>query len=118
MFFGHRMWDSESERIGKLRCTPLGYALHVLSDIAGFVGLLLTVGLIPFGMVCWLVGTFSSAWLWLFAVPLALVIMCEVLYHVSWRLAMRKRFYYDGDAREASWFENGERVTFTTRRLS
>ena len=35
------MWDNESERIGKQRCTPLGYALHVVSDLIGFLGLLL-----------------------------------------------------------------------------
>jgi hypothetical protein len=32
MLFINPMWNSETERIGKQRCTPLGYALHGISE--------------------------------------------------------------------------------------
>jgi hypothetical protein len=41
MLFINPMWDNEAERIGKQKCTPLGYALHAISDLIGFIALLL-----------------------------------------------------------------------------
>ena len=39
--FINPMWDHEAERIGKKRCSPLGYALHEVSDGIGFLALAL-----------------------------------------------------------------------------
>ena len=33
MLFIHPMWDNESQRIGKQKCTPAGYALHVIAEM-------------------------------------------------------------------------------------
>ena len=44
MFFFHPMWDHESERISKQRCTPVGYALHVVADLLGLAGFVLLIG--------------------------------------------------------------------------
>lgn len=44
MLFIHPTWDHESQRIGKQKCIPVGYALHVIAGMIGFVGLLLLFG--------------------------------------------------------------------------
>ena len=40
MLFIYPMWDNESQRIGKQKCTPKGYNLHVIAELLGFIGLL------------------------------------------------------------------------------
>jgi len=112
MFFINPMWDHESERIGKQRCTPRGYALHAISDLIGLLGLLLLLASGAYLGYRGMVGTFRPGLLWLFAVPFGLAIVSSALFHYSWALARRKGFRYDYDAREASWIENGERQTY------
>jgi hypothetical protein len=106
------MWDNESERIGKQKCTALGYALHVISDYIGLIGLLLVVAICVYLSYRGIAGTFYAGLLWLFAVPFGLAIIGSVLYRYSWFLAYRKGFSYDFDACEASWIENGQRQTY------
>jgi hypothetical protein len=43
--FINPMWDSKSQRLGKQKCTPRGYWLHAVSDLAGFFVLVLLHGL-------------------------------------------------------------------------
>jgi hypothetical protein len=112
MLFFNPMWNNESERIGKQKCTPIGYALHVISDYLGLIGLLLLVGIGAFLTYRGVAGTFHSVWLWLFAVPFGLAIVGSILYRYSWFLAYKKGFSYDFDEREASWIENGQRQTY------
>jgi hypothetical protein len=112
MLFIHPMWDHESQRIGKQKCTPAGYALHVIAELIGFLGLLLLLG-VPAVLACsWLAGRFHASLGWLFAVPFGLGIVSEVLFQYSWWLALRKGFHYDYERSEASWFEAGERRTY------
>jgi hypothetical protein len=110
MLFIHPMWDSETQRLGKKACTPAGYALHVFAEWIGFLGFLILV----ISGIVWL-------WRWLAGAPrglavagltLALVmgVTSEVIFHVSWRLALRRGFQYDGH--EASWSENGSRKSY------
>jgi hypothetical protein len=87
MFFINPMWDSEAERIGKQRCTPLGYVLHGLSDTLGFVGLLFLLGVVPYVGYRVIVGAFRTSVLWLFSIPLGLAIIGSILYRASWVLA-------------------------------
>jgi hypothetical protein len=105
MWFINPMWDHESERIGKQKCTRLGYALHATSDLIGFLGLALLFGL----GIARIVRQFPT---WMFVIPFALGAIGSALYRYSWMLARRKGFRYDYDSREASWLENGERRTY------
>ncbi len=112
MLFINPMWDNESERIGKQRCTPFGYTLHVISDLIGFLGLLLLLATGAYVSYRGIVGTFHSGLLWLFAIPFGLDFVGTALFHYSWVVARRKGFRYDYGTREASWIENGERQTY------
>ncbi len=112
MLFIHPMWDHESQRVGKQKCTPAGYALHVLAEWVGLVGLLL--------LLIWpavlarraVIGTIEWGHLWPLAVPLGVGAVSEVLFRLSWRLASRRGFRYDYAQSEASWLEAGERRTY------
>jgi hypothetical protein len=112
MLFINPMWDNEAERIGKQRCTPLGYAIHGISDLLGFVALLLLFGIVVYLSYRGIVGTFRGSLLWLFPIPFGLAIIGTVLYRISWVLALRRGFRYDYDTREASWMEHGQRRTY------
>jgi hypothetical protein len=112
MLFINPMWDNESQRIGKQKCTPLGSALHSLSDLIGFISLLLLFGTgVYLGYRCF-VGTFHTSLLWLLTVPFGLAILGAALFRYSWMLARKKGFSYDYESREASWIENGQRQTY------
>ena len=65
MLFINPMWDSESERIGKQKCTPLGYKLHGISDLIGFASLLLLLVTGVYLRYRSVVGTYHSTLLWL-----------------------------------------------------
>ena len=112
MLFIHPMWDHESQRIGKQKCTPLGYALHGIADLLGLVGLLLLLGLGVYLAYKGITGGFHASLLWLLSIPFGAGLVSEVLYQISWAMASRRGFEYDYETREASWDENGERVTF------
>jgi hypothetical protein len=110
--FIHPMWDHESQRIGKQKCTPTGYALHGIGEMIGILGLLFLF-VAPTILVCkWSSGTFEAALFWLLAVPFGLGVVSEILVQLSWRLALRKGFKYDYERCEASWIEAGERRTY------
>jgi hypothetical protein len=112
MLFIYPMWDNESQRIGKQKCTPLGYALHGVAELLGFIGLLFLLGTAAYLAYRGFAGTFRVSLLWLLAVPFVLGVIGEGLYWYSWRLAAKKGFHYDYDTREASWVEDGRRRTF------
>jgi hypothetical protein len=112
MLFIHPMWDNESQRIGKQRCTPVGYAIHVIAELIGLSGLLLLLAVPVFLLWEGINGSFRASHLWLFLVPFGVGIISEVLIQFSWWLALRKGFRYDYDQREASWDEAGERRSY------
>jgi hypothetical protein len=106
------MWDSESQRIGKQKCTPTGYALHAIAERIGFAGLLMLL-IVPAILTWkWFAGTFRSSFFWLLAVPFGLGLISEGLFRYSWWLALRKGFHYDYERREASWMDGRERHTY------
>lgn len=112
MFFLHPMWVDESQRIGKQRCTPVGYALHIVAELIGFCGALLFL-MAPIMMAMhWLRGTFQPWMWWLWAASLTLGVISEVLYQFSWWLADRQGFEYSHEQRESSWIVGGERKSF------
>jgi hypothetical protein len=112
MLFIHPMWDHESQRIGKQKSTPAGYALHGIAELIGFLGLLFLVALPAVLAWRWFAGTFHASLWWLLAVPFGLDIVSEVLFQYSWWLALRKGFRYDYERCEASWLVAGERRTY------
>jgi hypothetical protein len=112
MLFLHPMWDHESQRIGKQRCTPTGYALHVIAELIGLAGLLLLLALAVVLMTKAVAGTFRAAHLWLLVIPFGLDILSEALFQYSWWLARKKGFHYDYERCEASWMEAGVRRTY------
>ena len=103
------MWDHESERIGKRKCTPAGYALHVIAEMIGFLGLLFLFAVPGVLVWKWRTGTFDASLFWLFAVPFGLGVVSEVLFQFSWWLALRKGLRYDHERCVASWMEAGVR---------
>jgi hypothetical protein len=110
--FIYPMWDHESQRIGKQKCTPRGYALHGIAELFGVSGLLLLIGLPVYLILEAVAGSFVRSMLWLLVLPLGFALVGQALYQFSWLLASRKAFSYDYDKHEASWLENGERVTY------
>ena len=112
MLFIHPMWHDESERIGKQKCTPTGYALHGIAELIGLAGLV-SLFVVP-GILFreWWVGTFGLRLFGLFALPVGLGIVSEVMFQFSWWLAHRKGFRYDYEQSEASWMEAGERRSY------
>lgn len=112
MFFINPMWDSESQRIGKMKCTPMGYKLHGISDGLGFLGLLCFIGLIIFLTVLGFRGSFKYSYLWLFLIPFCLDVLATLLHAHSWRMAEKNGFEYNFESREAGWIEDGERIVY------
>lgn len=106
------MWDSESERIGKQKCTPMGSVLHGIGELIGFLGLLALLAFAIWLGWSWMRGSFRAALWWWVALPLGMGILSEVVVQYSWWLAFKKGFRYDGDKRESSWMDGGERQTY------
>ena len=115
MLFIYPMWDTESQRIGKQKCTPLGYRLHVLAELIGFIGLLILLGICVFLVSEGISGSFHSSLLWLLTIPFGFGFIGQLLFQFSWFLASRKGFEYDYEKAEASWFEKGKRVTYRSQ---
>lgn len=112
MLFIYPMWDNLSQQIGKQKCTPLGYTLDSLARQLGVVGLLLLVAVSSYLGFRAITGTFhASLGCWL-TVPFSAGVTAEIMYQISLKLADRKGFEYDYENREASWLENGKRVTY------
>jgi hypothetical protein len=108
-----RMWSDEVERIGKQRCTPLGYALQVIGDLVGFLGLLMLLGLPVYFAYRKVVGTFTWWLLCLLTAPFVMGVAGRLMVQFSWWMAFRKKFQYDYECRESSWIEAGERRSYT-----
>jgi len=96
-----------------MRCTALGYALQAIARVLGSIGFFLfpviLIFLIGYKIVF---GTFDSSLYWLFAVPFGVGFIAEILFLTAWFLAGKKDFDYDYETREASWIENGKRITY------
>jgi hypothetical protein len=100
------IWDSESERIGKRKCTPVGAMLHTVSNLIGLASLISLPAVLVTLAVEVVKGTIQGRSLWLLLVPYAFTNLARLIYGYSWKLAERKGFEY-GDDRVASWMEIG-----------
>ena len=110
-----RMWSNEVERIGKKRCTPLGYALQGIGDLIGFLGLLILAGMLIYLVYRGVVGAFTWSLIWLLAVPFVIGIAGRVMVEFSWWMAVCKKFHYDCERGESRWIEAGEQRSYTIR---
>jgi hypothetical protein len=107
MFFIYPMWDNESQRIGKMKCSKVAYSLHGIADYIGLLGLVFLIGI---SIAKVLYGS-SVSW-WYFSIPFIVSLIGWFVLQLSWLLVIRRGFKYDYDEREASWIENGVRITF------
>ena len=106
------MWDSISHRNGMQKCSPAGYLLHSIGVLLGQGAFLLFLGILFYLIYAAVSGGFSWSLCWLLVVPFAAGIVAQALSMFGWSLAGKKEFDYDYEKREASWLENGKRVTY------
>lgn len=97
------MWQDEVQRIGKKRCTPTGYRLHGVSDLIGFVALILLLGVTCHLIYSTCVGTATWLSLWMLFISFGLAITGNMLHSYSWHLANTRQFKYDYEKRIATW---------------
>ncbi len=110
--FIYPMWDSETQRIGKQKCTPLGSRLHLLAEMIGFVSLFAVPSVLLFLAYRGISGSFHSSLWWILAIPFVATLIGDAIFAYSWRLADNRGFKYDDSTGEASWDDNGERVLY------
>ncbi|WP_396159769.1 hypothetical protein [Flavobacterium sp.] len=100
------MWDHESQRIGKQRCTPVGYVLHGFSDLLGFVAIICLFGVSFYLVYAVIRGHFALGMLWLLAIPFAIAIVGNVIHSYSWHLADKRNFEYDYEKCISTWVDD------------
>jgi len=101
--FINPMWFHESQRIGKQRCTPTGYTLHLISDLIGFIATVCLPG-IPIHLVYSAIrGHFTWSMLWLLLIPFVIAIVGNVLHSYSWHLADKRQFHFDYESSISTW---------------
>jgi len=105
--FINPMWDNESQRIGKQKCTPTGYLLHGISDLIGLIAIICLLGMPIYLVYSGIRGHFTWSMLWLLLIPFGIAIAGSVLHSYSWYLAAKKQFKYDSDKRISTWIEPG-----------
>jgi hypothetical protein len=109
------MWCDEIERLGFIRCTPIGYTIRLCGDYARIFSLVTLVGMPIQLLLEGIRGTFKWPFLWLLTVPFGLYIVSSSMVSFSLFLASRKHFKYDYSLRESSWIEDGKKQTYTVR---
>ena len=107
------MWSDEVERIGKQRCTPVGYNLQAIGDLIGFSGLLLLIGVVSYLVYMGIAGTFRWMLLWWLAVPFVIGIAGSIIVSYSWSLAYRKQFRYHYEHRVSTWIVDGQEQSYS-----
>ena len=108
--FINPMWESEVQRIGKRRCTPTGYCLHLISDLIGLLALGGTLAMAIYCLILHVRGNFDASLLWRLLVPFAAAVIGNLLYHYSWYLAGRRQFQWDREQGFASWVDDHGKV--------
>lgn len=103
--FINPMWDHESQRVGKQRCTPVGYMLHGISDLIGFIAIICLLGVIIYLVYACIRGEFTSGMLWYLLVPFTIAILGNVLHNYSWYLADKRQFKYDYEKSTSTWVD-------------
>jgi hypothetical protein len=107
MLFIYPMWDHESQRIGKQKCSPFAYGLHVLADIIGGIGLFSLIGL----GISDVFSNIDIYW-WYYTYPFMAGAIGQIIHIYSWKIVAKKKFHYDYEKSIATWEENGEVRSF------
>ena len=102
------MWDTETERLGKMKCTKIGYNLHLLSDLLGIIGFYLLLTLVVIFAYQYFLKSSDNFQIWYFSIPFMFAIMSQIMFYISWKLAEKKSFKYNADKNEATWIEDGK----------
>lgn len=84
------MWYSQSQRIGKQRCTPFGYTLHVIATQLGFYGLLILADVSGYFEYKTVNGAFPLPLWQLLIIPFTVGCIAQALFLFSWWLAEKK----------------------------
>jgi len=107
MLFIYPMWKSETERLGKKRCSPLAYNIHILADYIGFLGLILLITMI----ITKIITSYIDSW-WYFSIPFLVGFLGGLTHIFSWYLVSRKKFEYNYKKDESKWIENEVEIFF------
>ena len=108
-----RIWSDEVERIGKQRCTPVGYKIQGIGELISFFGLLLLIGLPLYLAYQGFVGGFRWSLLWLLAIPFVVGVIDSFIVAFSWWMAYRKQFRYDYKCRVSRRIEGQQERKYT-----
>ncbi|MDA0835254.1 MAG: hypothetical protein O2955_17485 [Planctomycetota bacterium] len=103
--FINPMWDHESQRIGKQKCTPTGYMLHGISDLIGFIALICLLGTLIYFAYAGIRGHFVGSMLWLLVIPFGIALVGNILHSYSWHLADKRQFKYDCEKCISTWVD-------------
>lgn len=111
--FVQPMWSDEVERIGFRRCTPLGYALHGIGGVLGFIGLLSLFASLVYAAYRGIAGTFDTSLLWMPVAGLGFGVVGGSLTALARSLAKRKSYRYDYATRVSRWRKGGAERTYS-----
>ncbi|MFN9159561.1 MAG: hypothetical protein ACK6D5_17495 [Planctomyces sp.] len=113
LMFINPMWDHESQRIGKQRCTPTGYMLHGISDLIGFIAIICLFGIPIYLVYAGIRGHVTWGMLWLRAAPFVIAIVGNIMHSYSWHLAEKQQFKYDYEKCVSTWVDElGNQQTY------
>ena len=90
----------------------MGYRLHVISDLIGFVATLCLIGVPVYLAYTGVRGRFAWNMLWLLLIPFAIAIIGNLLFRYSWHLADKKHFNYDYKNAVSTWLESGVQKSY------
>jgi hypothetical protein len=105
--FINPMWDHESQRIGKKKCSQFAYHMHVTSDLIGFIALLALI----YGLYSLVFHEWRNS-LFLIGLSIMAAIFGNILHGYSWSLVEKKNFKYDYENAVSTWIESGKKVTY------
>ncbi|MGB0596558.1 MAG: hypothetical protein ACPGLY_07715 [Rubripirellula sp.] len=103
--FINPMWDHESQRVGKQKCTPVGYMLHGISDLIGFIAIICLLGVIIYLAYACIRGEFTIGTRRYLLIPFTLAIPGNVLHSYYWYLADMRHFKYDYGKSTSTWVD-------------
>lgn len=108
-----RIWSSEVERIGKRKCSRFACTVQTCGELLGVLGFLIFLATLAFWLYKLAFSNFEWIYLLYILVPIAIGIVDTIIVGFSWSLVYKKDFDYDYESDTASWYENGNKITYT-----
>ncbi len=106
------MWDSESQRLCKKKCSGLAFQIHVIGELIGFIGLLMLIACFVGEIGVGIKNGLNDVSIMVFIFPFALGVLSEAMVQFSWWVVKRKTFSYDCQSGLVQWIENGQTVIY------